>query len=278
MRVCVVRGAMCNLNLNLVPLILNDKHREELRFQRSRRRIRKIEFLKNGMLLKHEVTPQLHRDAREYHKRERTNLMNTLQRAKRRRVAGAHPDIDPTRLQGATVYHAADISKDACAKWTTKHNMVNVSDRKAATVFIVKRLTQPGRRVLWAAGLAGGMVITPKLNVFLVYHKMLRKRAKRCFFWMSDEFVASAPATASIIRHLVEAAHGWRLVTRDEFAAHADAAMSTKAKYRGHLFGLIKRGEMHGLGTSCKPRIFHERRLLKLCACVDAEHSRLGSG
>ena len=68
------------------------------------------------------------------------------------------------------------------------------------------------------------------------------------------------------------------LVTRDEFAAHADAAMRTTAKYRGHLFGLIKHGEMHGLGTSCKPRIFHERRLLKLCAHVDAEHSRLGSG
>ena len=247
-RVCGVRGATCSLNLNLVPLILNDEHREELRFQRSRQRIRKMEFLKSGVLLNHEVTPQLQHDAREYRKRERANLMNTLQRAKRRRVVGAHPDIDPTRLQSATVYVAADISSDACATWTTKHNMVNVSDRKAATVFIVQQLTRPGRRVLWVAVLAGGMVTTPKLNVFLVYHKMLRNRAKTCFFWMSEEFVASAPATASIIRHLVEAAHGWRLVTRDEFAAHADAAMRTKAKFRGHLFGLIKHGELHGLG------------------------------
>ena len=40
-----------------------------------------MEFLKSGVLLKHEVTPQLQHDAREYRNRERANLMNTLQRA-----------------------------------------------------------------------------------------------------------------------------------------------------------------------------------------------------
>jgi len=257
--------------------VLGESHRQELLFQKGRQAIRKIEAFRSGLLLEHEVTDQLKAEEKEFRKRERANLLNALRTAKRRRVAAGSAEIDEALLQRARVYCGDDHLPDSCTAWMSKHSMLRVTKRKQAAIFIVRNAADPGRRVLWAAGLAGGIITTPSLKVFLVYREMLQHRNRRCSFWVSDAFANASPATAAIIRALVQAAPGWRLVARDEFEACCEAAVQARNKSRTHLFGLIKKGEAHGLGEHCQPRLFRESALLKLCARVDADRSVLGA-
>ena len=269
--------------LPVVPALLDESHKKEFKFQEGRQIERKIEAFRSGLLLDHEVSEDLRNAEADYKKREKKNLADALRKAKLRRVVVSStvnkPQLAASILRGARVYVAANVRmRTACQAWMREYQMSRAAERKLASIFISQDAANPGRRVLWAAGLTGGVITTAALNIFVVYHKALSKKSQTRFFWVSDAFAAASPGTASIIQHLVRASAGWKLISKCQFAARVAAAMATKSRDRGNLFGLIRSGEAHGLSASCKPRLFHEAKLMKRLVRVNRELSILGSG
>jgi len=232
-------------------------------FQAQRLRERRIEAFRANTLLKDEAEDAgLQADRREFEKKEHSNLMDVLRKAKRRDCA-QRQDVDIAGRQFFTRCVGPPIG------WTrdVQLGLQRVEQRRAATLFIVDDATQPGDRILWVAALVGGCITTPARDVRLVYKRALNLQR---FVWLSPRFERRHSGSAAIIRALVTHSHDtrWRLLP--DHATYQSRCRTTKRTC--NMMGLVTAAEARG-GALQGPGIMEERAALRIVALLDPHES-----
>ena len=249
-------------------------HAAELGFQDAQQLRHRIEAYHDGTLLPDDVTHELEDAVAVHDAKTKANLQRNLQRSNRRRDAIAvasrtTPDFD---FNGCAAFcHTSQ--PDTVATWLRDMNLVPSIDRKSATVFIVDNTTAPGSRILWAAGLVGGCIVSPLQTSFIVYKRALQTPRH---LWISPGFAMRSPATNSIICALVGRARPRRWTihnTLDDFRATVDRA--AHAHRSSMMLGLATPHELNDMDD--KRRIYTENDLMKLVLVPDPRRSVLGA-